>query len=63
MSSTLSDKVHPSEFYELFIRDLDAELKDIRSRSSQYQDMLAAERVAATSAEKQNVNQPGEPVL
>ena len=60
---TLPDNVLPSEISEMFIRDLDAKLKDIRSRSSQYQDMLAAERVAATPAEKQNVYHPGELVL
>ena len=44
-------------------RDLDAKLQDVRSHYSQYQNMVAVERVAATPAEKQNIYQPGELVL
>ena len=59
----LPKSVLSKEISEAWIKTLDANLKDIRSRSNLYQDRLASERVAATPEREQNVYHSGELVL
>ena len=57
----LPDTILSSEISEAFVKTLDADLKEVRSKSRLYQENLAAERVATTPPE--NVYHEGEQVL
>ena len=59
----LPDSVLSSDISEAFVKTLDANLKEVRSKSRLFQEKLAAERVATTPLEKQNVYHEGELVL
>ena len=59
----LPDTVLSSEISETFVKTLDANLKEVRSKSRLYQEKLAAERVATTPLDKQNVYHEGELIL
>ena len=48
----LPDTVLSSEVSETFVKPLDDNLKEVRSKSRLYQDKLTAERVATTSLDK-----------
>ena len=59
----LPDTVLLSEISEAFVKDLDANLKEMRSKSRLYQEKLPADRVATTPSKKQNAHHEGELVL
>ena len=59
----LPDTVLSSEISEDFVKKLDANLKEVRSKSWLYQGKLAAERVATTPPDKQNMYHEGELVF
>ena len=44
-----------SDISEAFVKTLDANLKKVRSKSRLYEEKLAAERVATTPLDEQNV--------
>ena len=52
----LPDTVLSSEISEVFVKNMDANLKEVRSKSRLSQEKLAAERVATTATEKQNLS-------
>ena len=55
----LPGRILSSEISEAFVKDLNINLKEVRSKSWLYQEKLAAERVATTSPERQNVYHEG----
>ena len=52
-----------SEIIEVFVKILDANLKEVHSKSRLFQEKFAAERVATTPPKRQNVYHKGELVL
>ena len=51
----LPDTVLSSDISEAFVKTLDANHKEVRSKSRLYQEKLAAVRVATTPLDKKNV--------
>ena len=59
----LPGRVRSREISEAFFKTLDANLKEVRTKSSLYKKKLAAERVATPPPEKQNMHHEGELIL
>ena len=59
----LPDTVLLNETSQTFVKNLDANLKEMRSKSRLYQEKLTAQRVAGTPPDKQNVYHESELVL
>ena len=53
----------PADITQKWLKDLDKDLQDLRSLSKVHQAEIAAERIAVTPLEVQNVYQPGDLVL
>ena len=51
------------EINKTFVKTLNAYLKEFRSKSRLYKEKLAAERIASTPLDKQNVYHYGELIL